>query len=121
MSACTNHLSHHHHHHHSVTLDELLKYALLPEQLNRQFVIITPNNLNNVKTSANVKIQRMQKVQSSLSHPLLHALPIVLTFICSIASFRSLTVALSNKLDHPISVGDWLAADVCVGGVGGGD
>lgn len=44
-----------------VTLTELLKYARMPEQMNRQFIIITPNNLNNVKTNDHVRIRRMPK------------------------------------------------------------
>ena len=44
-----------------VTLTELLKYARMPEQMNRQFIIITPNNLNNVMTDEHVRIRRMPK------------------------------------------------------------
>jgi len=46
-----------------VTLTEILRYAADPQQNRRQFIIITPNNLNNIKTSDRVKIQRMAKVQ----------------------------------------------------------
>ena len=46
-----------------VTLTEILRYAADPQQNRRQFIIITPNNLNNIKTSDRVKIQRMAKVR----------------------------------------------------------
>lgn len=46
-----------------VTLDELQKYALTPQQRGRQLIIITPNNLNDVITSNDVRIKRMAAPQ----------------------------------------------------------
>lgn len=46
-----------------VTLDELQKYALTPQQRGRQLLIITPNNLNDVITSNDVRIKRMAAPQ----------------------------------------------------------
>lgn len=43
-----------------LTLDMLMEYALKVEQKGRQFIIITPNNLNHVKTNSKVKIIQMQ-------------------------------------------------------------
>ena len=53
-----------------VTLDELQKYALTPQQRGRQLLIITPNNLNDVITSNDVRIKRMAAPQrNSLRGP----------------------------------------------------
>lgn len=53
-----------------VTLDELQKYALRPQQRGRQFLIITPNNLNDVITSDDVRIKRMQPPARNAAHGL---------------------------------------------------
>ena len=53
-----------------VTIDELRKYALTPQQRGRQFLIITPHNLNNVVTSDEVRIRRMQAPSRSSAHGL---------------------------------------------------
>jgi chromosome segregation ATPase len=46
-----------------VTLEQLQKYALLPAQRGRQFIIVTPHNLADVRTSNDVRIQKMQPPQ----------------------------------------------------------
>ena len=43
-----------------LTLQMLIDYALNNSQKSRQFIIITPNNLNHVKTNSNIKIIQMQ-------------------------------------------------------------
>lgn len=42
-----------------VTLINLQKYALDAEQRNRQFIIITPQNLSDVRTSNEVRIRSL--------------------------------------------------------------
>lgn len=42
------------------TLKQVQEYALLPHQRGRQFIVITPNNLNDVVTTKDVRIQRMK-------------------------------------------------------------
>lgn len=51
-----------------VTLDELQQYALDPRQRGRQLLIITPNSLNDVKTSNKVRIKRMAPPSRSSAH-----------------------------------------------------
>jgi structural maintenance of chromosomes protein 6 len=54
----------------SATIRELQKHALLPEQRGRQFIIITPQNLDYVVTSDRVRIKRLAPpTRSSLSVP----------------------------------------------------
>jgi hypothetical protein len=53
-----------------VTLDELQKYALRPQQRGRQLLIITPNNLNDVITSNDVRIKRMAPPSRNHAHGL---------------------------------------------------
>jgi chromosome segregation ATPase len=53
-----------------VTLTELQKYALMPAQRGRQFLIITPNNLNDVRTSNDVKIIKMAPPSRNSAHGL---------------------------------------------------
>ena len=43
-----------------LSLEMLTEYAFTPEQKSRQFIIITPNNLNHVKTNPKIKIIQMQ-------------------------------------------------------------
>jgi chromosome segregation ATPase len=43
-----------------LSLEMLTDYAFTPEQKSRQFIIITPNNLNHVKTTNKIKIIQMQ-------------------------------------------------------------
>ncbi len=42
-----------------LTLDQLQRYAFRPDQQFRQFIIITPHDLSDVKTNPNVRIHRM--------------------------------------------------------------
>jgi chromosome segregation ATPase len=42
-----------------VTLNNLQEYALKQEQRGRQFIIITPQNLNDIKTSSDVRIKTL--------------------------------------------------------------
>lgn len=42
-----------------LTLDQLRKYATKPDQAFRQFIVITPHSLNDVKTGPFVHINRM--------------------------------------------------------------
>mmetsp|Transcript_12716 Transcript_12716/g.12359 ORF Transcript_12716/g.12359 Transcript_12716/m.12359 type:complete len:1152 (-) Transcript_12716:632-4087(-) len=53
-----------------VTLTELQRYALQPQQRGRQFLIITPNNLNDVITSNDVKIIKMAPPSRKSAHGL---------------------------------------------------
>jgi chromosome segregation ATPase len=43
-----------------LSLDMLTKYSLKPSQISRQFIIITPNNLNHVISTDKIKIIQMQ-------------------------------------------------------------
>lgn len=42
------------------TLDELQLYAFLPSQRGRQFLVITPNSLKNVKVTNDVKVIKLK-------------------------------------------------------------
>ena len=51
-----------------VTLNLLQDYALRPEQRGRQFVIITPQSLSDIRTTAQTRIHRMQPPVRSSAH-----------------------------------------------------
>jgi chromosome segregation ATPase len=53
-----------------MTLDQLQTYAFLPQQRNRQFIIISPHKLNDVKTNSHVKIIRMADPKRRAAHGL---------------------------------------------------
>ncbi len=42
-----------------LTLDQLQRYAFRPEQLFRQFIVITPHDLSDVKTGPDTRIHKM--------------------------------------------------------------
>lgn len=43
-----------------ITLEQLLQYSIAPEQKGRQFIVVTPLNLDGIGTNAKVKIIRMR-------------------------------------------------------------
>ena len=51
-----------------VTLNLLQDYALRPEQKGRQFVIITPQSLSDIRTTPQTRIHRMQPPVRSSAH-----------------------------------------------------
>ena len=53
-----------------LTLEELQKYALRPQQRGRQLLIITPNSLSDVITSNDVRIQKMAPPTRNMAHGL---------------------------------------------------
>ena len=53
-----------------LTLEELQKYALRPQQRGRQLLIITPNSLSDVITSNDVRIQKMAPPARNVAHGL---------------------------------------------------
>jgi structural maintenance of chromosomes protein 6 len=53
-----------------ITLTSLQHYALSPEQNNRQFIIITPQNLSDIKTSNEVRIRSLGAPVRTSAHGL---------------------------------------------------
>lgn len=52
------------------TLTTLQEYAMRPDQLHRQFIIITPNNLSSVRTSNAVRIIKLNDPVRQTAHGL---------------------------------------------------
>ncbi len=52
------------------TLDQLQTYAFLPQQRSRQFIIITPHKLNDVKTSSRIKVIKLSDPVRRSAHGL---------------------------------------------------
>lgn len=53
-----------------LTLDSLCNYALTKEQRNRQFIIITPHSLKDVRTNNEVRIVNMGNPITNSAHGL---------------------------------------------------
>lgn len=53
-----------------LTLDQLERYAKRADQMNRQFIVITPHDVSSIRTSAQVKIIQMPEPQRLSAHGL---------------------------------------------------